>query len=257
MSATCVPWYVARGDTGLSEHGDPVFPHFCPLDQNRGRVALWVRNVIVHRCFQAQAWAISHLLLLLLCPCCAEVVGAYWPLATAHPDPLWVRTRFGCVNGAPGGGAGTLGLDQYGGGVGWVSFLGLTACAPSATPLPGVQARRGCTHTPCPMALQFLMELDIEDDLDEKTFQLLELLGNCKLRADTQTWLRSAAQKIAKFLSDGEGLLAKCVDTTPMKARERDWIEEQVCPGRGTGARHRRRRLLRLRRARTPTAVGG
>ena len=28
--------------------------------------------------------------------------GAYWPLATAHPDPLWVRTCFGCVNGAPG-----------------------------------------------------------------------------------------------------------------------------------------------------------
>ena len=28
--------------------------------------------------------------------------GAYWPLATAHPDPLWIRTCFGCVNGAPG-----------------------------------------------------------------------------------------------------------------------------------------------------------
>ena len=26
--------------------------------------------------------------------------GAYWPLATAHSDPLWVRTCFGCVNGA-------------------------------------------------------------------------------------------------------------------------------------------------------------
>ena len=24
--------------------------------------------------------------------------GAYWPLATAHSDPLWVRTCFGCVN---------------------------------------------------------------------------------------------------------------------------------------------------------------
>ena len=23
-------------------------------------------------------------------------------LATAHSDPLWVRTCFGCVNGAPG-----------------------------------------------------------------------------------------------------------------------------------------------------------
>ena len=27
---------------------------------------------------------------------------APWPLATAHPDPLWVRTRFGRINGAPG-----------------------------------------------------------------------------------------------------------------------------------------------------------
>ena len=28
--------------------------------------------------------------------------GAYWPLTTAHSDPLWARTCFGCVNGAPG-----------------------------------------------------------------------------------------------------------------------------------------------------------
>ena len=28
--------------------------------------------------------------------------GACWPLATAHSDPLWARTCFGCVNGAPG-----------------------------------------------------------------------------------------------------------------------------------------------------------
>ena len=28
--------------------------------------------------------------------------GAYRPLATAHSDPLWARTCFGCVNGAPG-----------------------------------------------------------------------------------------------------------------------------------------------------------
>ena len=30
------------------------------------------------------------------------VGGAYWPLATAHSDPSWVRTCFGGVNGAPG-----------------------------------------------------------------------------------------------------------------------------------------------------------
>ena len=28
--------------------------------------------------------------------------GAYWPLATAHSDPLWAPTCFGCVYGAPG-----------------------------------------------------------------------------------------------------------------------------------------------------------
>ena len=28
--------------------------------------------------------------------------SAYFPLATAHSDPLWVRTCFGCVNGASG-----------------------------------------------------------------------------------------------------------------------------------------------------------
>ena len=33
MSATCVPWYMPRGDTSLSKHGDPVFPHFfLPLE---------------------------------------------------------------------------------------------------------------------------------------------------------------------------------------------------------------------------------
>ena len=39
-SATCVPWYVPRGNTGLSQHGDPVFPHFCPLNQNLARVRM-------------------------------------------------------------------------------------------------------------------------------------------------------------------------------------------------------------------------
>ena len=28
--------------------------------------------------------------------------GAYWPLALANGDPLWVGACFGCVNGAPG-----------------------------------------------------------------------------------------------------------------------------------------------------------
>ena len=36
MSATCVLWYVARGNTGLSKCGYPVFLHFCPLKQKPG-----------------------------------------------------------------------------------------------------------------------------------------------------------------------------------------------------------------------------
>ena len=34
MSATRVLWYVPCSNTGLSQHGDPVFPHFCPLNQD-------------------------------------------------------------------------------------------------------------------------------------------------------------------------------------------------------------------------------
>ena len=42
MSATCVPWYVPRANTGLSKHGNPVFPHLCPLNQTVARVpAQW------------------------------------------------------------------------------------------------------------------------------------------------------------------------------------------------------------------------
>ena len=38
MSATCVPWYVPRGTTGLSKHIDALFPRFCPLNQSLARV---------------------------------------------------------------------------------------------------------------------------------------------------------------------------------------------------------------------------
>ena len=34
MSTTCVLWYAPRSNTGLSRHGDPMFPHFCPLNQD-------------------------------------------------------------------------------------------------------------------------------------------------------------------------------------------------------------------------------
>eukprot|EP00668_Euglena_longa_P033835 GGOE01043485.1.p1 GENE.GGOE01043485.1~~GGOE01043485.1.p1 ORF type:complete len:630 (-),score=177.13 GGOE01043485.1:270-2159(-) len=78
------------------------------------------------------------------------------------------------------------------------------------------------------MFFLFLLELSDTDDLDEKVFQLLELLGNGKLRVDTNTWLRSAAQKIARFVTNNEGLLAAAVDCSQMKSRERDWIEEQL-----------------------------
>ena len=38
MAATCVPRYVPHSSTGLSKHGDRVFPHFCPLNQNVAHV---------------------------------------------------------------------------------------------------------------------------------------------------------------------------------------------------------------------------
>ena len=44
MSATCVPRYVPRSNTGLSKHGYPVFPHFCPLHQNLARVRRGARG---------------------------------------------------------------------------------------------------------------------------------------------------------------------------------------------------------------------
>ena len=38
LSAPCVAWGMSRSSTGLSQHSDPVFPHFCPLDQNLAHV---------------------------------------------------------------------------------------------------------------------------------------------------------------------------------------------------------------------------
>ena len=38
MFATFVLWYLPCGDMGLSKHGDPVFPHFCPLKQHMARL---------------------------------------------------------------------------------------------------------------------------------------------------------------------------------------------------------------------------
>ena len=39
MPATCVPQYVPRANTGLSKHGDSVFPHFWSWNQNLARVS--------------------------------------------------------------------------------------------------------------------------------------------------------------------------------------------------------------------------
>ena len=38
MSVPCVPWYMLRGNMGLSKHGDPVVPHVGPLNQNLAHV---------------------------------------------------------------------------------------------------------------------------------------------------------------------------------------------------------------------------
>ena len=83
--------------------------------------------------------------------------GAYRPLATAHSDPLWARTCFGCVNGAPG----CLVLFDYSGGSA-VPETGLlpvplTRCIQMHTPSPcgggsHTRARPGppSGHTRCP-----------------------------------------------------------------------------------------------------------
>ena len=34
MSATCVLWYMPSANMGLPKHGNPVFVHLCPLNQN-------------------------------------------------------------------------------------------------------------------------------------------------------------------------------------------------------------------------------
>ena len=43
MLAICVPQYVPRANTGLSKHGDPVFPHFwgAPQAQCARSATIW------------------------------------------------------------------------------------------------------------------------------------------------------------------------------------------------------------------------
>ena len=53
MSITCVLWCVPCSNMGLSKHGDPVFLHFCPLNQNLARVQTSGRkqvNKVLHTC---------------------------------------------------------------------------------------------------------------------------------------------------------------------------------------------------------------
>ena len=52
MPATCVPQYVPRANTGLSKHGDPVFPHFWSWNQNLARVCARGGGVGVARAWQ-------------------------------------------------------------------------------------------------------------------------------------------------------------------------------------------------------------
>ena len=47
MSATCVSWFIPRGNMGLSKHRGPVFPYFCHLNQN---LALLGQGGGVHSC---------------------------------------------------------------------------------------------------------------------------------------------------------------------------------------------------------------
>ena len=53
MPATCVLQYVPRANTGLSKHGEPVFPHFWSWNQTltdvcaRGGGGGWHKTLVV------------------------------------------------------------------------------------------------------------------------------------------------------------------------------------------------------------------
>ena len=47
MSARCVQWCMLCGNTGFSRHKDPVFPQFCPLNQNLACVRAWERGTVL------------------------------------------------------------------------------------------------------------------------------------------------------------------------------------------------------------------
>ena len=129
MPATCVPQYVPRANTGLSKHGDLVFPHFWSWNQNLARV-------------------------------CARGGGGYFAVSVRRAGPGIQCKSLGVAGGQSKGGsetASSVGLDQgqlcnnnisgsrgraYGP---WSCILGLTRQFYGGAP-PGVQLLL-CLHS--------------------------------------------------------------------------------------------------------------
>ena len=91
MPATCVPQYVPRANTGLSKHGDPVFPHFWSWNQNLARVCArgggggvrrnWSRSISSEK-KENEFGAISHSI---RSP--ANSIGSYGPMPPSRSAP--------------------------------------------------------------------------------------------------------------------------------------------------------------------------
>lgn len=65
-------------------------------------------------------------------------------------------------------------------------------------------------------------------ELEDRVSILLELFGNTRLRDMTAAQLKSTAQRVVRTIGYDEGDFAKYLDFGLMKARERDFVEEQV-----------------------------
>ena len=60
----------------------------------------------------------------------------------------------------------------------------------------------------------------------EATEIFLEIYGNHMLRKQTSAYLQSKIEELIRFLTDGEGILAKLIDTSLLKFKQRDAIEK-------------------------------
>ena len=91
------------------------------------------------------------------------VYGAYWPLATAHSDPLWVRTCFGCVNRAPPDDLSCLTTPEIGGPGDGLLPMPLTRCIQMHTPSP-------CGDLPTPALTCARWGVHLQDHFPDRGF---------------------------------------------------------------------------------------